>query len=68
MVNIGREIIEIIVGGLLLVAGFIISFFMVIDIIEKSIPLSIFAFSISFAGLLIGFHGIYGMVVMRRRR
>ncbi|MCS7367881.1 MAG: hypothetical protein NDF52_08400 [archaeon YNP-WB-062] len=35
---------------------------------EKSIILSILALSSSFAGLTIGFHGIYGLVISRRRR
>ncbi|MEM2272757.1 MAG: hypothetical protein QXX56_00900 [Candidatus Bathyarchaeia archaeon] len=68
MVNIQREHAEIIVGGIMLVVSFLISFSMVIDIIEKSFILSILAFSTSFMGLLIGFHGIYGLVISRRKR
>ncbi|MBS7605271.1 MAG: hypothetical protein QXW39_04425 [Candidatus Bathyarchaeia archaeon] len=68
MARISKEALEIIIGGILLVIGFILSFLMAIDILEKSIPLSIFAFSISFAGLLIGFYGIYGLVVVRQAR
>jgi len=68
MVNMQREYIEIIIGGFMLVVGFLSSFFMVIDLIEKSYPLSILAFSFSLAGLIIGFHGIYGLVISRRRK
>jgi hypothetical protein len=68
MVNLEKEVVEIVVGGLLLVVGFLMSFLMVIDIIEKSIILSILAFSLSLAGLTIGLYGIYGLVLSRRRR
>ncbi|MBS7654448.1 MAG: hypothetical protein QXR06_03535 [Candidatus Bathyarchaeia archaeon] len=68
MANIQRETAEIIAGALLLTSSFLISFFMVIGILEKSIILSIFALSSSFAGLTTGFHGIYGLVISRRKR
>ncbi|MEM2734549.1 MAG: hypothetical protein QXJ19_07315 [Candidatus Bathyarchaeia archaeon] len=68
MVNIQREYIEIIIGGFMLVVGFLSSFFMVIDLMEKSYLLSILAFSFSLAGLIIGFHGIYGLIISRRRK
>jgi hypothetical protein len=67
MVNLEKEVVEIVVGGLLLVVGFLMSFLMVIDIIEKSIILSILAFSLSLAGLTIGLYGIYGLVLSRRK-
>jgi small-conductance mechanosensitive channel len=67
MAEISRETIEIIVGGFLLIVSFLLSFLMVLDILEKSIALSIFSLSTSFAGLAIGFHGIYGLVTSRRR-
>ncbi|MEM2320460.1 MAG: hypothetical protein QXS79_01030 [Candidatus Bathyarchaeia archaeon] len=62
-----KEALEIIIGGFLLVAGFALSFLMVVDILEKHISLLILAFSISFAGLLIGFYGIYGLVISHRK-
>lgn len=68
MVNIQREYVEIFIGGFMLVTSFLVSFFMVIDLIEKSYFLSILAFSSSLAGLIIGFHGIYGLVISRRRK
>jgi len=67
MVKFEREVVEIVVGGLLLVVSFLVSFLMVIDVIEKSIILSILAFSLSLAGLTIGLYGIYGLVASRRR-
>jgi small-conductance mechanosensitive channel len=67
MAKIEREKAEILIGALLLTFSFLISLFMVIDILEKSIILSIFALSSSFAGLAIGFHGIYGLILLRRR-
>jgi hypothetical protein len=68
MAEIQREHVEIIVGGILLIMGFLISLFMVINILEKSFALSILALSSSFSGLTLGFHGIYGLVILRRRR
>ncbi|MCX8171756.1 MAG: hypothetical protein N3E47_07355 [Candidatus Bathyarchaeota archaeon] len=68
MVNIQREYVEIIVGGVMLVASFLISFLMVIGVIEKSYVLSIITFISSFAGLLIGYHGIYGLIIARRKK
>jgi hypothetical protein len=67
MASLEREVVEIVVGGSLLVVGFLTSFLMVIDVIEKSIILSILAFSLSLAGLIIGLYGIYGLVLSRRR-
>ncbi|MEM1582203.1 MAG: hypothetical protein QXK89_06810 [Candidatus Bathyarchaeia archaeon] len=68
MVKVQRETAEIIAGALLLILSFLISFFMVIGILEKSITLSVFSLSSSFAGLTIGFHGIYGVVISRRKK
>jgi hypothetical protein len=67
MVKLEKEVVGIVVGGVLLVISFLISFFMVIGIIEKSIILSILAFSLSLAGLTIGLYGIYGLALSRRR-
>jgi len=63
-----KEHIEILVGAIFLVLSFLISFFMVIDILGKSFILSILSFSFSFVGLTVGFHGIYGLIVLHRRR
>lgn len=68
MAKMSREVLEIVVGGSLLVISFLISFLMVIGVLEKDILLSILAFSVSFAGLLMGFHGIYGLVAARRKK
>lgn len=68
MTKMNREALEVVVGGSLLVISFLISFLMVIDVLEKDMLLSILAFSVSFAGLLIGFHGIYGLVSARREK
>jgi len=68
MNRIQKEHVEIIVGAILLIVGFLISFFIVINILEKSFFLSIFALSSSFAGLTVGFHGIYGLVILYRKR
>ncbi len=68
MVALNREYIEIVIGAFLLTASFLISFFMVIDILEPSFLLSFFAFSVSFVGLLLGFHGLYGLVLRYKKK
>ncbi|MBS7618072.1 hypothetical protein KEJ25_05660 [Candidatus Bathyarchaeota archaeon] len=68
MVVLDREYIEIIIGAFLLTTSFLISLFMVIDILEPSFPLSFFAFSASFVGLLLGFHGLYGLVLRYKKK
>ncbi len=67
MAKLEKEIAEIAVGGSLLIFSFVVSFLMVIGVIEKSIVLSMLAFSLSMAGLAVGLHGIYGLVASRRR-
>jgi hypothetical protein len=68
MVVLNREHVEIVVGALLLIVSFLISLFMVIDVLEPSFSLSLFAFSASFVGLLIGFHGIYGLALKYKKK
>jgi hypothetical protein len=67
MVKFEKEVVKIIVGAVLLILGFLMSFFMVIGVLEKSIILSILAFSSSLAGLTVGLYGMYGLVLSRRR-
>lgn len=68
MNRVQREYVEIIAGAALLITGFLISFLMVVRLLESSFILSIFALSSSFMGLTVGFHGIYGIMVLHRRR
>jgi len=65
---IEKEYVEITVGAFLLVTSFLISLLMVIGVLEPSFPLSFLAFSASFAGLLIGFHGLYGVILRYRKK
>jgi Co/Zn/Cd efflux system component len=68
MLVLNREYVEILIGALLLIVSFLISLFMVIRILEPSFSLSFFAFSVSLVGLLIGFHGIYGLVLKYKKK
>lgn len=68
MVAFEKEHFEIAIGGFLLVVSFLISLFMVIGVLEPSFSLSILAFSASLAGLLLGFHGLYGLIFRYRRK
>ncbi|MEM2483923.1 MAG: hypothetical protein QXK69_10710 [Candidatus Caldarchaeum sp.] len=47
-------------GFILLFTAFIASLLMVIGVIEKDIVLSLFIYSMSLAGIVLGLHGILG--------
>lgn len=68
MVVLDREYVEIVIGAFLLVTSFLISLFMVIGVLDPSFSLSFFAFSASFVGLLLGFHGLYGLVLRYKKK
>jgi len=68
MLVLDREHVEILIGAFLLIVSFLISLFMVIRILEPSFFLSFFAFSASFVGLLIGSHGLYGLVLKYKKK
>lgn len=57
---------QIALGGALLVFGFLLSFMMVVGVIDKDFILSFLSYALSLAGLAIGLHGIYGYVSVRR--
>jgi hypothetical protein len=57
-----RAAYEIFVGAILLISGFVASFLMVVGILERDIALSLLAYSMSLAGLVVGLHGVLGWV------
>ena len=57
-----REVYEILVGFTLVFTAFILSFIMVIGFLEKDILLSLLAYSMSLAGIVVGLHGVLGYV------
>jgi len=57
-----REVYEILVGFTLVFTAFILSFMMVIGFLEKDILLSLLAYSMSLAGIVVGLHGVLGYV------
>jgi len=57
-----REVYEIMVGFTLVFTAFILSFLMVVGFLEKDILLSLLAYSMSLAGIVVGLHGVLGYV------
>jgi fatty-acid desaturase len=57
-----REVYEILVGFTLVFTAFILSFMMVVGVLEKDILLSLLAYSMSLAGIVVGLHGVLGYV------
>jgi|YNPMSStandDraft_1061717.scaffolds.fasta_scaffold55725_2 fatty-acid desaturase len=57
-----REAYEILVGFTLVFTAFILSFMMVVGVLEKDILLSLLAYSMSLAGIVVGLHGVLGYV------
>jgi cytochrome c biogenesis protein CcdA len=57
-----REVYEILVGFTLVFTAFILSFMMVVEVLEKDILLSLLAYSMSLAGIVVGLHGVLGYV------
>jgi fatty-acid desaturase len=57
-----REMYEMLVGFTLVFTAFILSFMMVVGVLEKDILLSLLAYSMSLAGIVVGLHGVLGYV------
>jgi cytochrome c biogenesis protein CcdA len=57
-----REVYEMLVGFTLVFTAFILSFMMVVGVLEKDILLSLLAYSMSLAGIVVGLHGVLGYV------
>jgi hypothetical protein len=49
-----REVYEMLVGFALVFTAFILSFMMVVGVLEKDILLSLLAYSMSLAGIVVG--------------
>lgn len=57
-----KEGVEILVGFTLLFTAFMLSFMMVVGVVERDLILSLLAYSMSLAGIVFGLHGILGYV------
>jgi cytochrome c biogenesis protein CcdA len=57
-----REAYEMLVGFTLVFTALILSFMMVVGVLEKDILLSLLAYSMSLAGIVVGLHGVLGYV------
>jgi len=64
--RINRFHTQIIVGAILVIAGFLISLFMVVGIIEKSFFLSFLSYSFSLAGVALGILAIYSFIAPKK--
>ncbi len=66
--RVSDESLYIAIGLLLLAGGWVLTFLMVIQTISPNILLSIFAYAISLAGLVLGFYGLFTKLVTARKR
>ncbi len=63
-----KPIITIIVGALMLLSGWLISFLMVIKLLEENTYLIMSAYSINLSGLFIGLYGISSYIYLEKLR
>ncbi|MGC8983220.1 MAG: hypothetical protein ACP5KA_05695 [Desulfurococcaceae archaeon] len=63
-----QELVEIVVGGVLLFTGWILAFLMTIRVIAPDIYLSILSYFISIVGLGLSMHGFVTMFSARGKR
>jgi hypothetical protein len=68
MVDLKGETTEIIIGVNLMVLSFLLSLLMTIRSIEPSFILAFASYALSLAGLVMGFHGLYGLILIRRSK
>lgn len=59
---------QIIVGAILVIISFLLSLFMVANIIGKSLLFSFLSYSFSLAGLTLGLLAIYNLISPKRSR
>jgi len=60
--------LEIVLGAILILAGFILSFLMVIKVIASSLFLSLFSYALSTAGLGLGITAAHGLMPKKPKR
>ncbi|RLG01320.1 MAG: hypothetical protein DRN60_04570 [Thaumarchaeota archaeon] len=60
--------LEIVLGAVLILAGFILSFLMVIKVIASSLFLSLFSYALSTAGLGLGITAAHGLMPKKPKR
>ncbi|MEM2498234.1 MAG: hypothetical protein QXK12_06605 [Candidatus Nezhaarchaeales archaeon] len=68
MIKARKEHIEVAVGLLLLSLSVFASLLMAVNVITPRIILSFTIYSASLTGLVIGLHGVYGLIIPTKRR
>lgn len=68
MVSLSREAVEITIGALLLLVGWFVPLGMTIRVIPPSLALSFGSYAMSLIGLIVGTHGIYTIILIRRSK
>ncbi|MDJ0275028.1 MAG: hypothetical protein NYU90_07535 [Aigarchaeota archaeon] len=61
MSKIRTDAKEVITGGSMMAAAFVLAFLMVVGVIEKDLLLSFLAYAVSLAGFAVGVHGVFGL-------
>jgi|GEM_PF-1489566 len=72
MIKLNEPRVEITLGVFLMMLSFILSFLVAIDVIVFDSSLTIafcfFVYALSLIGLVLGFHGVHELVIMRRKK
>ena len=68
MSKIDEIFLEIVLGAVLILAGFILSFLMVVKVIASSLFLSLFSYALSTAGLGLGITAAHGLMPKKPKR
>jgi len=68
MANLSSEFIEIIVGVIMMILGFFSSLLMTIRVLQPDFILAFGSYGLSLAGFVIGAHGLYGIILVRRSK
>lgn len=66
--NIRTEMLELIIGIILMFTGWIIVFLIVLGILPQNLLLTLLAYAISLLGLLLGSYGATVIIATRRRK
>ncbi|MGQ9479174.1 MAG: hypothetical protein ACUVQ0_04010 [Thermoproteota archaeon] len=72
MRRLDRAHLEVLIGLLLMVSSFLLSFLMIIRILELDLylmmVLSFILYALSLIGLVLGLHGLYELLIPHRRK
>jgi uncharacterized membrane protein len=63
-----KELVELVIGFLMLISGWMLSFLIVLEILPKNFILTLLAYALSLMGLALALHGFTGILMLRIKR